>query len=65
MAPPAITKEKLQEHLQARDGYVDYACGRVIKCDLSGDTMGTRGYDRDNGEGAARRVVDELRAKTT
>lgn len=28
-------------------GYIDYFCGRAIKCDLSKDTVNTRLYDRD------------------
>ena len=41
----------------ARSTYVDYLKGRVIKCDLSGDTLDPRLYDRDLGQGAAARVV--------
>lgn len=39
----------------------DYLKGRVMKVDLSGDFLDPWGYDRDNGEGAAQRVVDSLR----
>jgi len=41
----------------ARSTYVDYLKGRVIKCDLSGDTLRPGLYDRDLGEGAAARAV--------
>jgi hypothetical protein len=40
--------------------YFDYFKGRVMKVDLSGDTLNTWGYDRDNGEGAARRALSPL-----
>ena len=43
------------------DSYIDYYMGRVIKANLSGDTVDPRGYDRDNGQGAFKSVVDELR----
>ena len=42
--------------------YVDYCEGRVVKCDLTGPEMSTGLYDRDNGAGAAERVVEGLRA---
>lgn len=37
--------------------YVDYLNGRVMKVDLTTDILLTGGYDRDNGEGAARRAL--------
>jgi hypothetical protein len=37
--------------------YFDYLKGRVMKIDLGGDSMSTRLYDRDNGEGAAARAL--------
>lgn len=42
-------------------GYFDYLHGRVLKVDLSGDSFDSRLYDRDCGEGAAARAIDELR----
>lgn len=44
-----------------RDLYFDYVFGRPLKIDLSGDTMDTWLYDRDNGKGSAARLIDELR----
>jgi len=41
--------------------YFDYVKGRPIKCDISGDELDPRLYDRDQGEGAALRVVESLR----
>ena len=29
-------------------GYIDYFCGRAIKCDLSKDVANSRLYDRDS-----------------
>jgi len=43
--------------------YFDYVRGRPIKCDLSGDTLDPRLYDRDQGAGAAARVVASLRGQ--
>lgn len=39
----------------------DYVNGRVIKVNLSGDEFDPWFYDRDNGDGAAQRIVDALR----
>jgi len=38
--------------------YFDYFKGRVMKIDLSGDTLNTWGYDRDNGDGAAEKAIN-------
>lgn len=40
--------------------YFDYVKGRVIKVDLTGDSFNPALYDRDNGDGAAKRVIEEL-----
>ncbi len=37
--------------------YFDYVNGRVLKINLSGDGLRTALYDRDNGNGAARRAL--------
>jgi hypothetical protein len=39
----------------------DYCKGRVIKCNISGDEFDPWRYDRENGSGAAKRAIDELR----
>jgi len=49
---------------KAVTNYVDYYCGRYIKCDLTGDEVSPRNYDRDYGAGAFAKVVDSLRATT-
>lgn len=41
--------------------YFDYLFGRVMKVDLSGDTLETWGYDRDNGTGAAANALSNAR----
>ncbi len=40
----------------------DYVQGRVLKVNLSGDSFDPWLYDRDNGMGAAKLVIDLLRA---
>ena len=57
-----MTREQAQAELDARKprAYFDYLHGRVMKVDLSGDELGTRLYNRDNGEGAAERALASL-----
>ena len=38
-------------------GYFDYLNGRVMKVDISGDSLNPGLYDRDNGSGAAARAL--------
>ncbi len=38
----------------------DYVNGRVMKVELSGTTLDPTLFDRDNGEGAARRAIDSI-----
>lgn len=40
--------------------YSDYLNGRVIKIDLSGDTIDTKEYDKFNGEGSAEAAINHL-----
>jgi len=40
----------------------DYLFGRVLKVDISGDTLDPWGYDRDLGEGHGAEVVARLRS---
>jgi hypothetical protein len=47
--------------LQNEGGYFDYVRGRVLKVRIAGDQLDPRLYDRDNGEGAAARVIDSIR----
>ena len=41
-------------------GYIDYLKGRIMKIDISGNVLDTWGYNRDNGEGAAERIISKL-----
>lgn len=52
--------------LLTKTTYFDYLHGKVMKVDLSSDTE-FKGwlYDRDNGEGAAQRVIDSIRERMT
>jgi len=59
--PELMTIEEAQDLLNAGRDYFDYHRGRVIKCDVTRDQISVLSYDRDNGEGAAARVVAELR----
>lgn len=56
--PPPFDNEKAMTAVQK---YINYYDGRCIKCDLSGDTVDPRLYDRDFGSGAVQRIVDQLR----
>jgi hypothetical protein len=52
-----------QAKQQLHNGYADYICGRVIKCDIyNNDKVDPWGYDRDNGQGSFLKVVDNMRS---
>ena len=55
-----MTEEQAAELLKKRN-YFDYLHGRVMKVDLTGDTLDPRLYDRDNGAGEAAREIDRIR----
>lgn len=58
-----VTVERCRDLL--RDcKYFDYLYGRVLKVDLSLDEFEERLYDRDNGQGAAARIINRLRKET-
>ena len=59
-ATPMLRQEA--EDLLGHGQYFDYLHGRVMKVDLSKHELDPRLYDRDNGEGAAFRAIQELRA---
>lgn len=48
------------EKLLKEQTYFDYLRGRVMKVDLSGDSLEERLYDRDNGHGAAYDAIRHL-----
>lgn len=62
--PTPMTVEEANIHLK-RSSYFDYLKGRVMKIDLTGNNLNTRLYNRDNGEGAAERVIERLRDRLT
>lgn len=41
--------------------YFDYVAGHIIKCDLSKDEFDERLFDKDNGDGAAAKAIENLR----
>lgn len=43
------------------EGDIDYLHGRVMKVDISGDSMETYLYNRDNGKDAAETIIAALR----
>ena len=56
-----MTVEEAEEILKKTTDF-DYLKGRVMKVDLSSDDGFEEWlYDRDNGNGAAHRAIDELR----
>ena len=58
--PETMTREEAETLLEQFTDF-DYLHGRVMKIDLSEDTLDPCLYDRDNGEGAAQGVIESLR----
>lgn len=58
--PTPMTTEEAHNLLEGST-YFDYLKGRVMKIDLSGNTLAPGLYDRDNGDGAAVRAIASLR----
>lgn len=56
-----MTVKQAGELLKRQTNF-DYLQGRVMKIDLAGDELDTWGYDRDNGEGAAKQAISALKA---
>ena len=54
--PATMTRDEAAELLKEQS-YFDYLMGRVMKVDLSKDTLDPWLYDRDNGEGAAEAAI--------
>ena len=55
---PEFDEKRAEEAVK---GYIDYFQGRVIKCNISGDTAIPYLYDRDNGPGLFEIIVSKLR----
>jgi hypothetical protein len=55
--------EEAEEILKGRNGNTrfDYLHGRVMKVDVGQSPLDARGYDRDNGSGAAEIALQEKR----
>lgn len=60
--PAPMTREEAESCLQ-QTTYFDYVKGRVMKVELRTDDLDPWLYDRDNGPGAAKFVIDMLREK--
>lgn len=56
--PKPMSVEEARKLLK-QGTYFDYLKGRVMKIDLSKDTLNTWAYDRDNGQGAAEKAINE------
>jgi hypothetical protein len=55
--PTPMTVDQARQLLKQCTDF-DYLKGRVMKINLSGDTLNTWGYDRDNGDGAAEKAIN-------
>lgn len=55
-----MTREQAQRLVASGDLSFDYLGARKFPVDLNGDTFDEWLYDRDNGEGTARRALDGL-----
>jgi hypothetical protein len=53
--------KKVLEYI--KNGYIDRYNGFVFKSNINGDTFDTTLYDRDNGLGAAERIVNFIKAE--
>lgn len=63
---PGPMSESEADDLLKTQTYFDYLKGRVMKVNLKSDTdFDERLYDRDLGDGAAKRIIDVLRKKVS
>jgi hypothetical protein len=60
--PSFLSKTEAAQILATMGYDFDYLKGRILKLNLSADEFHFWLYDRDNGSGMAKRVVDNLRA---
>lgn len=58
---PTPMTEAQAEVILKQQAHFDYLKGRIMKLSFNTDELDTRWYNRDNGNGAAERVVDILR----
>lgn len=59
----SMTYEKAKEVLKTQESF-DYLYGRVLKIDLSGEFIDPFLFDRDNGEGRAKKIIDTLKGES-
>lgn len=60
-----MTVEQARKELANNEhGYFDYLYGRVMKIRLRGDELNSALYNRDNGQGAAEAIIEDLRSNT-
>jgi hypothetical protein len=59
--PGIMTEEEAQKIIDAGKTRIEYIYGRIMKIDITGDDIDPWGYDRDNGEGAVAKIVQEVR----
>lgn len=60
--PEPMTVEDARKLIERNHVRFDYLKGRVMKIDLSTDELDTWGYDRDNGQDAAQKALDAMKA---
>ena len=58
--PGEMTTDQAQAIIDQGITDFDYLHGKVMKVDLSEDEFSPWGYDRDNGQGSAQKVIDNL-----
>lgn len=56
-----VSLQELNKEYGGNKLYFDYLMGRVIKCDIGGDELDPRLYDRDNGAGSAQRIINQIK----
>jgi len=57
----AMTLDEAQYIIDNYGMNYEYLNGRIMKIDISGDEVHTSAYNRDVGEGAAERLIEELK----
>lgn len=57
--PTPMTEEEAKELLKERT-YFDYLKGRVMKVELGGEYLDPWAYDRDNGQGSAKKIIESI-----
>lgn len=60
--PAPMTEQEAAALMEAQHGRFDYVKGRVLKVNLSRDTLSPYLYDRDNGHGACASIVASVKS---